>query len=119
MPGKQSVPGSANADLSTFITSRMPPSESSVSALHREATLCFAYYCSYAYGCTEKSARPAQVLMRRCMRYMPEELRLEPALSESALDMLARRRQSGETVGSGTEDILDRLRPDGPIRKRP
>lgn len=117
MPRKQSIPGSQDTVLSEFTGRRMPPSESSVGALHRETTICYAYLCSYAYGCTEKSGRPAQVLMRRCLRYMPDNLKIEPALSDLALDTLAKRRQSGGTLDSDTERILDRMRPNGPFRK--
>ena len=95
----------------------MAPSDSSVQPLHRETTICYAYHCSYAYGCTEKSGRPAQVFMRRCMRYLPEGLRIEPALSDFALDTLAKRRLSGGSLDPVTEGILDRMRPDGPVRK--
>ena len=111
MHSKQSIPGSQDAALFAFTARRMPPSESSVRPIDRETTIC------YAYGCTEKSGRPAQVLMRRCMRYMPDNLKIEPALSDLALDTLAKRRQSGGTLDSDTERILDRLRPDGPFRK--
>jgi hypothetical protein len=51
------------------------------------------------------------------MIYMPDNLKIEPALSDLALDTLAKRRQSGGTLDSDTERILDRLRPDGPFRK--
>ena len=95
----------------------MPPSSSTVSPLHRETTVCYAYMCHYAYACTQKSERPAQVLMRRCMRYLPEAMRVEPQLSDFALDLMARGRQSGQPVSAETGAMLDRLRPNGPIRK--
>ena len=74
--------------------------------------------CSYAYACKEKSSRPAQVLMRRCMRYLPESLRVEPALSDMALDLLAKRRQTGRSLSPATTAMLSRVRPEGPLRKR-
>ena len=56
--------------------------------------------------------------MRRCMRYKPEELRIRPGISDHALDLLAKRRKSGEPLAAQTTAILDELRPDGPLRKR-
>ena len=84
--------------------------------MHRETTVCYSYMCQYAYACTEKSSRPVKVLERRCMRYQPEEMRAEPRLSDHALDLLARRRAAGESLDTGTIEVLDRLRPNGPIR---
>ena len=59
------------ARLDSFVGARLPPSSSSVADIYRETTVCYAYMCPYAYACTEKAARPAQVLTRRCMRYSP------------------------------------------------
>jgi hypothetical protein len=95
----------------------MAPSSSRVPDIYRETTKCFAYMCVYAYGCSERADRPAQVLMRRCMRYMPEALRIKPALSDLALDLLAQQRQRGEPLAAGTTAVLDQLRPNGPIRR--
>ena len=106
-----------NAPLRKFLTRRLPPYRSSVKLVHRETTMCYAYMCQYAYGCTEKVSRPAKVLKRRCMRYQPEAMRVEPRLSDHALDVLARRRDAGESIESGTVAILDKLRPNGPIRR--
>ena len=100
-----------------FLTTRFPPSTSRVDAIFRETTICYAYMCSYAYGCTERSVRPAQVLTRRCMRYMPEPLRVKRALSELSLDLLAKQRESGSRLSPTTTGILDELRPEGPLRK--
>ena len=106
-----------NAPLRKFLTRRLPPSQSSVKLVHRETTVCYAYMCQYAYACTEKTARPVKVLERRCMRYQPETMRAEPRLSDHALDLLARRRAAGETLDTGTVAVLERLRPNGPIRR--
>ncbi len=106
-----------NAPLREFLSNRLPPSESSVPLVHRETTICYAYMCQYAHGCTEKSTRPAQVLTRRCMRYQPEVMRIEPGLSDHLLDTLARKRIKGEKLTATTTAILDELRPDGPMRK--
>ena len=51
--------------------------------------------------------------MRRCMRYKPEDLRIRPGISDYALDLLAKRRKSGERLAAETTAILDELRPDG------
>ena len=106
-----------NAPLRKFLTRRLPPAQSSVKLVHRETTVCYAYMCQYAYACTEKTARPVKVLERRCMRYQPEEMRVEPRLSDHALDLLAHRRDGGETLDNGTVSVLDKLRPNGPIRR--
>ena len=111
------VPGHTGQAFDDFLTSRLPPSTSRVQAIFRETTICYAYMCSYAYGCTERSGRPAQVLTRRCMRYMPETLRVKPALSEFSLDLLAKQRESGSRLSPTTTGILDELRPKGPLRK--
>ncbi|MCI0439215.1 MAG: hypothetical protein L0177_08815 [Chloroflexi bacterium] len=111
------VPGAVEKPLNTSLGNHMLPSASRVPPIYRETTICYSYMCSYAYGCSEKTARPAQVLMRRCMRYMPESLRVQPALSDLALDLLAKRRQSGEQLSSATNAILDEFRPEGPTRK--
>ena len=97
--------------------SRVPPSASGVSPLHRQTTKCIPYMCVYAYGCAERPDRAAQVLTRRCMRYMPDSLRVKPKLSDFALDLLARRRQRGEPLSGETTAILDEHRPKGPIRR--
>ena len=103
--------------LSSFLNTRLPPSESGVRDIYRETTICYAYMCPYAYGCTEKTARAAQVLNRRCMRYQPEEMRITPGLSDLALDLLAQRREQGKPVGTATTKVLNHLRPNGPMRK--
>jgi len=111
------VPGSSEQSLDKFLNNHMAPSSSRVPALYRETTMCHSYMCIYAYGCSEKTNRPAQVLMRRCIRYMPEELRIKPGVSDLALDLLAKHRKTGQTLGSKTTAILDELRPNGPLRK--
>ena len=100
------------------MSTRLAPSNSRVKADHRETTICYAYMCGYAYACSEKSSRPAQVLTRRCMRYLPESMRVIPALSDLALDLLASKRQSGGALSPAASEMLDRVRPDGPLRKR-
>ena len=104
--------------LDRAMKTRLPPYDSTVAPLHRETTVCYAYMCQYAYACAEKSRRPAQVLKRRCMRYQPESMRAEPSVSDYALDMLARRRVKGRRLAPQTVALLERVRPDGPIRKR-
>ena len=110
-------PSAWKTPLTRFLGTRMPPSSSRVPDIYRETTKCFAYMCGYAYGCSERTDRPAQVLMRRCMRYMPESLRVKPALSDLALDLLARQRQRGDPLSAGTKSVLDQLRPNGPVRR--
>ncbi len=117
MGTNRSTPSHLDAPLETYLTTRLPPSASSISPIYRETTICYSYMCPFAYGCTEKAARPAQVMKRRCMRYLPESMRIEPGLSEHALDLLAKRRGSGDKLSATTTAILDQLRPDGPIRK--
>ena len=119
MRGSQPIPGEIDSALNGFLSTRLPPSSSRVRSLFRETTVCYAYMCSYAYGCTEKTGRPAQVLTRRCMRYLPESMRVKPDLSDFALDLLAKRRQAGGRLATATTAILDQVRPGGPIRKRP
>ncbi|MDD9995299.1 MAG: hypothetical protein OXS35_06075 [Dehalococcoidia bacterium] len=113
--GRQ-IPGTVQSRMRDYLDTRLPPSRSSVDALHREVTVCHAYLCSFAYACNQKSARPAKVLSRRCMRYMPDHMRVAPSLSEMAIDLLARRRRSGRSISTETKLLLDRLRPDGPTR---
>ena len=110
------IPGTVQSRIQGFLDARLPPSRSSVDALHREVTVCHAYLCPYAYACNQKSARPARVLSRRCMRYMPDHMRAPPALSELAIDLLAKRRRSGDHVSADAKLLLDRLRPEGPNR---
>jgi hypothetical protein len=52
------------------------------------------------------------------MRYLPESMRVEPGVSDYALDLLARRRQRGKPVSPATARILDELRPNGPVRRQ-
>lgn len=111
------IPGAIEKQVDDHISTRMAPSTSRVPSVYRETTICYSYMCPYAYGCSEKSGRPAQVMMRRCMRYMPESLRIRPGLSDFALDLLARRRDSGELLSASTTAILDQHRPNGPLRK--
>ena len=94
------LPSQLDKPLEEFITTYMPPSSSRIPPIYRETTKCYAYMCPYAYGCSEKTDRPAQVMMRRCMRYMPEELRIKPALSDFSLDLLAKHRENGEGLSS-------------------
>lgn len=54
--------------------------------------------------------------MRKCIRYMPKHLRIRPALSQLALDLLAKQRQIGKKLTQETTAILDEHRPDGPLR---
>ena len=117
MRGPSPRPQRLDEPPESFLGTRMPPSSSRVPDIYRETTKCFAYMCGYAYGCSERAERPAQVLMRRCMRYMPESLRIKPALSDLALDLLARQRQRGELLSVSTTSVLDHLRPNGPMRR--
>jgi hypothetical protein len=110
------IPGTTQARLPKYLGDRLAPSRSTVRSIHRETTVCYAYMCPYAYACDQKSARQAKVLLRRCMRYMPEEMRAEPAISDMALDLLAARREAGGRVSTDAKLLLDRVRPDGPLR---
>lgn len=118
MRSNSPAPDTIEQKLDRALGQRMPPSESRVPAHYRETTICYAYMCPYAYGCNEKSARPAQVMTRRCMRYMPEGLRIQPGMSDLALDLLARQRDAGVALSPTTTTILDRFRPNGPLRAR-
>ena len=111
------LPQQMDKPLQESLSVHMPPSSSGVPPIYRETTKCIAYMCVYAYGCSERTRRPAQVMMRRCMRYMPERLRVRPKLSDYALDLLAKQRQRGVRLASETSAILDEHRPNGPIRK--
>ena len=111
------TPGAMEKPLDDFVSTHMPPSSSRVPPIYRETTTCYAYMCPFAYGCREKTTRPSNVMMRRCMRYMPEHLRIKAGVSDFALDLLAKRRKSGDKLASATTAILDDLRPNGPIRK--
>ena len=111
------LPQQLDRPLEQFLSTHVAPSDSRVPALYRETTKCIAYMCVYAYGCTERTNRPAQVMMRRCMRYIPEGLRIKPKLSDFALDLLAKQRQSGVQHRQETSAILDEHRPEGPIRR--
>ena len=106
-----------NQTLNKFLSKHVPPSESRIPTMYREITTCFAYMCPYAYGCSEKTQRPAQVLMRRCIRYQPEQFRITPGVSDLLLDTLAKQRNEGKSLDCKTLSLLDRLRPNGPIRK--
>ena len=117
LSGGRPTPGSMDRRLNKPLSRRMPPSTSRVPSIYREITICYAYMCSYAYGCSEKTVRPAQVLQRRCMRYLPDSLKIKPALSDLALDLLAKHRQAGSRLSAETTSILDEFRPLGPIRK--
>ena len=109
---------SGMAPLDQFLATRLPPSASRVREIYRQTTICYAYMCGYAHGCTEKTDRAAQVLTRRCMRYLPDAMRVAPGLSDLALDLLARRRERGQRLSPGTVSVLDRLRPSGPLRRQ-
>ena len=111
------APRSGMAPLDQFLATRLPPSASRVRDIYRETTMCYPYMCGYAYRCTEKGERAAQVLTRRCMRYLPRSMRVQPVISDLALDLLARRRVRGEKLSAGTIEALDRLRPAGPLRR--
>jgi hypothetical protein len=50
------------------------------------------------------------------MRYMPQEMRATPAVSDMALDLLATRREAGDRVSTEAGLLLDRVRPKGPLR---
>ncbi len=117
MRSNSPAPDTIEQKLDRALGRRMPPSESRVPAHYRETTICYAYMCPYAYGCNEKSRRPAQVMTRRCMRYMPEGLRIRPGMSDLALDLLARQRDAGVALSPATTTILDRFRPNGPLRR--
>ncbi len=117
MRDRPPIPSDASQAFDNYLTTRLAPSTSRVEVIFRETTICYAYMCSFAYGCTERSGRPAQVLTRRCMRYLPEALRVKPALSDFSLDLLARQRESGSKLSPTTTGILDELRPEGPLRK--
>ena len=106
-----------NQTLNKFLSKHVPTSERRIPTMYREITTCFAYMCPYAYGCSEKTQRPAQVLMRRCIRYQPEQFRITPGVSDLLLDMLAKQRNEGKSLDCKTLSLLDRLRPNGPIRK--
>ncbi len=111
------MPPRRRVSRTRVLGSRRPPSHSSVRSIHREITICYAYLCGYAYACAEKSARPAQVMRSRCMRYLPDALRVPPAVSDFALDILACHREKGESLSAATGTILDEMRPNGPLRR--
>jgi hypothetical protein len=49
--------GHGDRRLKTFLSRRLPPSQSRVTPEFRETTVCYAYMCPYAYACSEKSIR--------------------------------------------------------------
>ncbi len=111
------LPQKLDEQLDQFMSVRMAPSSSRVPPIYRETTKCIAYMCVYAYGCAERANRPANVMMRRCMRYLPERMRVKPKLSDFALDLLAKQRLSGAPHAAETRAILDARRPNGPTRR--
>lgn len=117
MRRKDSARRGLGGSLDDFLGARLPPSQSGVAPMRRETTKCIPYMCVYAYGCAERPDRVSRVLTRRCMRYMPESLRIKPKLSDFALDLLAKRRQRGERLSGETIAILDEHRPKGPTRR--
>ena len=117
MRRKVSATQGLGGSLDNFLGARLPPSQSGVAPMRRETTKCIPYMCVYAYGCAERPDRVSRVLTRRCMRYMPESLRIKPKLSDFALDLLAKRRQRGERLSGETIAILDEHRPKGPTRR--
>ena len=89
-----------------------------VSRTHQEFVVCYSYLCHLAQGCSAKKHRPTKVLVRKCRRFGSRDSRDPSELSDLALDILAKHRASGKLLGSKTLELLDRLRPDGPIKPK-
>ena len=109
---------SVSHKLSEYLDMPLTDGGGKVSRSHQESVVCYSYLCHLAQSCSEKKHRPTKVLVRKCRRFESKDSTDSPKLSDLALDILAQHRSGGKLLGSKTLELLDRLRPNGPIKPK-
>ena len=104
--------------LSSYLDKPLTDGGGEVSRTHQEFVVCYSYLCHLARVCSEKKSRPTKILVRKCRRFESRSSTDPSELSDFALDVLATHRSSGTLLGTKTLELLDKLRPNGPIKPK-
>ena len=109
---------SATHKLSSYLDKSLTDGGGGVSRTHQESVVCYSYLCHLARRCSEKKSRPTKILVRKCRRFESRSSSDTSELSDFALDVLATHRSNGTLLGTKTLELLDKLRPNGPIKPK-
>ena len=85
---------------------------------HLTVVNCLSYYCPFSRKCANKTERPSKIPIRKCLRFTPKDDTAVFPLSEFALDLLSVQEQKGEPISKQTKLLLDKYRPNGPLKQR-
>tara|TARA_B100001971_G_scaffold210284_1_gene235449 strand:+ start:105 stop:509 length:405 start_codon:yes stop_codon:yes gene_type:complete len=105
----------ASDRLERFLSKPLSASTGKLSRTHKESTTCLPYVCHFSSVCRVKRDRPAKVLVRNCLRFNSTDQQEHSGISELAIDLLAKRRTDGKSLSPSTLEMLDRIRPNGPL----
>ena len=108
----------ANERLKKFLSKPLSASTGKISRTHQEYIACLPYICHFSSVCSVKRDRPTKVLVRKCLRFNSTDQEERSGISELAIDLLAKRRTDGKPLSSSTLEMLDRIRPTGPLRQQ-
>ena len=108
----------ASDRLERFLSKPLSASTGELSRTHQESTTCLPYVCHFSSVCRVKRDRSAKVLVRNCLRFNSTDQQKHSGISELAIDLLAKRRTDGKSLSSSTLEMLDRIRPNGPLRQQ-
>ena len=109
---------SSEKRLREFLNRPLDTFPSTISKSHQEYINCFPYLCHLSSTCKSKKKRPSKVLKRTCSRINDDNRTKSSGLSDLSLDLLAQRRKMGELLSIETINLLDRVRPNGPVKNK-
>ena len=109
---------SSEKRLRDFLNRPLNTFPSTISKSHQEYINCYPYLCHVSSSCKSKKKRPSKVLKRICPRINDANGTKSSGLSDLSLDLLAHRREKGELLSIETINLLDKIRPNGPVKNK-
>ena len=109
---------SSEKRLREFLNRPSDTFPSTISKSHQEYINCYPYLCHVSSNCKSKKERPSKVLKRICLRSNEVNGPKLSGLSDLSLDLLAQRKEKGELLSIETINLLDKVRPNGPVKNK-
>lgn len=104
--------------IDRYLDKSFPKAPTETNNNHVSVVNCLSYYCPFSRKCVNKTERPSKIPIRKCLRFSPNDNTAVFPLSEFALDLLSVQEQKGEPISRQTKLLLDKYRPNGPLKQR-